>query len=158
MSVQLQIRRNSAANLAGFVAAQGEIIADTTNNRLILGDGTTSPGWAMAKLAEVLLNSQADTIAAHAGGGQASATLLVATINRVTTVASAADSVKLSPSSQANVLQIVINDGANALQLFGSGSDTINGAAATTGISLAAGKVGIFFSSSAGIWRGGTLN
>lgn len=157
MSVQLQLRRAIATAIAAFTGAAGELIADTTNNRLVLQNGTTAGGFPAAKLAEVLLNSQADNVTAHAGGGQALATTLTATINRVTAVASANDSVKLSPSSATNVLQIVINDGANAAQLFGAGADTINGAASGTGISLAAGKIGIFLSPSAGVWRGGTL-
>lgn len=53
MSVQVKRRRDTAANIATFTPAQGEIIADTTNNRMILGDGATAGGWAAAKLSEV---------------------------------------------------------------------------------------------------------
>lgn len=159
MSVQLSLRKAlTSAALAAFTGAQGEAVADVTNNRLVLNDGVTAGGWPAAKLAEVLLNTTQDNIAAHAGGGQASATALSKTISRVTIVASANDSCALAPSSTTNVFQVVINDGVNALQLFGTNSDTINGETSGTGISLAAGKIGIFFSPSPGIWRGGTLN
>jgi hypothetical protein len=101
--------------------------------------------------------SSATGITAHAGGGQASATPLVAQVNLVSTVATAADSVKL-PASASGLCITVINGAANALQLFGAGSDTINGAAAATGVSVAAGKTGHYCSAAAGTWFGGTLN
>jgi len=41
---QVQIRRDSAANIAAATPALGELGYDTTNKRLILGDGTTSGG------------------------------------------------------------------------------------------------------------------
>jgi hypothetical protein len=53
MSVQVKHRRDTAANIAGFTPAQGELIVDTTNNRVIVGDGATVGGWPSAKLAEV---------------------------------------------------------------------------------------------------------
>lgn len=52
MSVQVKHRRDSAANIAGFTPAQGELIVDTTNNRVIVGDGATAGGFAAAKLSE----------------------------------------------------------------------------------------------------------
>lgn len=95
-------------------------------------------------------------ITARAGGGQASAAALAAAINRVTTVATAADSVAL-PASAAGAWCVIINSGANALQLFGSGADTINGVAAATGVSVAAGKTYLVFCPAAGAWFGGAL-
>lgn len=53
MSVQVKHRRDTAANLAAFTPAQGEIVVDTTNNRMIVGDGSTVGGWPAAKLTEV---------------------------------------------------------------------------------------------------------
>src|SRR2546423_1177381 len=81
----------------------------------------------------LLLGTVVNGLTAFAGGGQASATALTAGINRVTTVASAGDSVKL-PTSAAGMAVTVINQGANPLQAFGTGTDTINGIAAATGI------------------------
>ncbi|MDR3461527.1 MAG: hypothetical protein P4L76_04330 [Beijerinckiaceae bacterium] len=54
MSVQVKRRRESATFLASFVGAQGELIVDTTNNRVQVHDGATAGGFAAAKLAEVL--------------------------------------------------------------------------------------------------------
>jgi hypothetical protein len=52
MSVQVKHRRDTAANIAVFTPAQGELIVDTTNNRLIVGDGATAGGFAGAKLSD----------------------------------------------------------------------------------------------------------
>ncbi|ACB96295.1 hypothetical protein [Beijerinckia indica] len=53
MAVQVQLRRGSETDIASFKGAQGEIVMDTTNNRLILCDGTTQGGVPLAKLSEV---------------------------------------------------------------------------------------------------------
>ena len=42
MSTQVQLRRDSAANVAAFTGKPGEVIVDTTNNRLCLQDGATA--------------------------------------------------------------------------------------------------------------------
>jgi hypothetical protein len=52
MSVQVKHRRDTAANIAAFTPAQGELIVDTTNNRVIVGDGATAGGISAAKLSE----------------------------------------------------------------------------------------------------------
>jgi hypothetical protein len=59
MSVQVKRRRDTAANIAGFTPAQGEIVVDTTNNRMIVGDGATAGGFPAAKLSEVLTGTTA---------------------------------------------------------------------------------------------------
>ncbi len=46
MSVQVQLRRDTAANIAlASAGAQGEPWVDTTNNRLRINDGSTVGGW-----------------------------------------------------------------------------------------------------------------
>ncbi|HET6377932.1 MAG TPA: hypothetical protein VFG05_06445 [Methylocella sp.] len=45
MSVQVKRRRESASFLSTFTGAQGELIVDTTNNRLQVHDGATPGGW-----------------------------------------------------------------------------------------------------------------
>jgi Major tropism determinant N-terminal domain len=52
MSVQVQLRRGAAANIATFTPAQGECVVDETNNRIIVGDGSTVGGWPAARLFE----------------------------------------------------------------------------------------------------------
>lgn len=97
-----------------------------------------------------------DAIVAFAGGGQASATLLSHLVNSVDTVASAADSVKLPVPTKVGQVVIVINTTANAAQVFGSGTDTINAVATGTGVSLPAGKMGTYVALTIGTaakWR-----
>lgn len=89
--------------------------------------------------------SVATGITAHAGGTQAAAIALAAAINRVDTVGTAADSVALPAPSVVGQTVIVINNAAtNSMQVFGSGTDTINGVATATGVAQAAGKTAIY--------------
>jgi hypothetical protein len=53
MSQQLQLRRNTQPTIGSFVGAQGEALIDTTNNRIVVGDGLTAGGWSQAKLNDV---------------------------------------------------------------------------------------------------------
>lgn len=57
-SVQVQYRRNSAANVAAFTGAAGEMLIDTTNNRVVVQDGATAGGFPAAKLSEVQTNTR----------------------------------------------------------------------------------------------------
>lgn len=95
--------------------------------------------------------SAVDALTAHAGGGQSSATALTKTVNRVTTVATAADSVTL-PVSQAGMMVAVVNSGANSMQVFGTTPDTINAAATGTGVAQAAAKTALYVCPVAGKW------
>jgi Major tropism determinant N-terminal domain len=58
MSEQLQLRRGTGSQIASFTGAQGEVVVDTTNNRLVLQDGATAGGFATAKLTEVVTNAR----------------------------------------------------------------------------------------------------
>jgi hypothetical protein len=102
---------------------------------------------------ERLFQTFAHGIVAHSGGGQAAATPLTARINHVGTVAAAGDSVALMPA-KAGLMQTVIVQAANAPQVFGTGADTVNGAAAATGISQAAGTTVTYHCPQAGLWFG----
>jgi Major tropism determinant N-terminal domain len=51
-AVQRQLRRGTSAQVAAFTGAQGELVADTTNNRLVLHDGATAGGFPAARRAE----------------------------------------------------------------------------------------------------------
>lgn len=96
--------------------------------------------------------SYTNAITAFAGGGQASATALTTMINRVATVATAGDSIKL-PASAPGMEVVVINNGANSCQIFGAGTDTINGVATATGVPLMANSVTLFVCTAAGAWE-----
>lgn len=102
---------------------------------------------------DFLLESAQDTITAHAGGGQTSATIINTQTTRVTTVATAGDSVQL-PVSVAGMELLVINHGANAMQVYGaaSTSDTIDDQAAATGVSQMANSLVIYTCATSGKW------
>lgn len=102
-------------------------------------------------LGGLLYESSLDAIVAHAGGGQANATPLVYEVNRVTTVANPGDSVLLPPSA-AGLTVILINNGANPMQVYGSGNDTIDGVASATGVSQMQGSNVIYVCTTAGAW------
>jgi hypothetical protein len=40
-ATQVQLRRGTSADVAGFTGAQGEVVVDTTNNRAVVHDGAT---------------------------------------------------------------------------------------------------------------------
>lgn len=82
--------------------------------------------------------SVTDGITAQADGTKANATALTSAVNRVSTVAGAADSVLLPATSIADVgIEVeIINDGSAALQVFGANSDTIDAVATATGVAL----------------------
>lgn len=100
---------------------------------------------------DFFLESTNDNLTAHAGGGQGSALLLTGQTNRITTVATAGDSVALPPSV-AGLELLVINHGANAMQVYGSGTDTIDDQATATGVSQMPNSLVIYTCATAGAW------
>lgn len=92
-----------------------------------------------------------DGLTALAGGAKSGATALTAGINRVSTVATIADSVLL-PASVAGMVVHVVNGAANAMQVFGAGTDTINDVATATGVSQAGNKSATYVCPVAGKW------
>ena len=93
---------------------------------------------------ELIGCSTLDKLTAFAGGGQGGATLLNAQQCRVTTVATIADSVKLPPSVAGGEI-VVINSGANSMNIFPATGETINALAANTALALAAAGIDIFY-------------
>lgn len=74
-------------------------------------------------------------ITAYAGGGQANATALTGRWNNVTTVATAADSVKL-PAATAGLTVTVRNGASNSLAVFPASGDAINALSANASITV----------------------
>jgi hypothetical protein len=97
------------------------------------------------------LDNFADSLTAHAGGGQGSALALSALVNRITTVATAANSVKLPVPAKIGQIAVLINSAAsNSMQVFGAGTDTINGITSATGVAQAAGITALYMAVSTG--------
>lgn len=92
-------------------------------------------------------------IIALAGGARSALTpVLNAAYCEIATVATGADSVIL-PIAVVGISIVVTNSGANSAQIFGNGSDTIQGTAGATGVALAAGAVAMFKCTKAGVWK-----
>lgn len=86
------------------------------------------------------INSCTDSISAYATGGQANATQLTTNVNRISTCATAGDSVKLPAAFEAGQEMTVINDGAARADLFPASGDTIDGLAADTAVQVLVGQ------------------
>lgn len=85
---------------------------------------------------DFILESAQDNITANAGGGQAGAFQITTQTARITVVANPGDSVQLPPATPGLEL-LLINHGANAMQVFGNAilGDTIDDIATATGVS-----------------------
>jgi hypothetical protein len=59
LSEQLQLRSGTAAQVAAFTGASAECVVDTTNNRIVVSDGSTVGGFPASKLSETLTNTYA---------------------------------------------------------------------------------------------------
>lgn len=76
-ATQTQIRRDTSANLAGVTPALSELGHDTTNNRLVVGDGVTAGGIKIPKAADLITNY----FTAATAGGSANALTLDLPVN-----------------------------------------------------------------------------
>lgn len=109
------------------------------------------PGdWANA-VTDSLTSSQ--NVTATPAGTQATSLVVNAANVNVTVVATANDGIKLPPAVAGLEISVVNSDAADSLQIFASGSDTINATAGATGVALAAGAAAIFRCIKAGNWR-----
>jgi hypothetical protein len=130
LSEQLQLRRGTAAQVTAFTGAAGEVVMDTTNNRLVVNDGVTVGGAPLAKLSEVITNGR--TAVSDAAYTALAADRLIAY-----TALTAARVVTLPASSAyptGTQLLVVDETGAcsvtKTITVRAAGSDTINGQAA----------------------------
>lgn len=130
---------------------KGSLLLDTTNGNLYINTNTlASPTWLLiAGGAGVTAFSSTDAVTA-AGAAQGTATALTTTINHVTTVAAGANGVAL-PAAVAGDMCVVVNAQQTALlQVYGNGTDTINGVATATGVSMGLWAEAIFFANTSG--------
>jgi hypothetical protein len=152
-SVSVTTPAANAANATGYMQADG-FVTPVVLGTPIGTDGLHSKGPARFPFGSSMSSSIGLT--AHAGGTQAAALLLPSQFNTITTVGTAADSVKLPLATANNVgyWVLVQNATATSMQVFGSGTDTINGVATATGVAIAANKFGWFQVTAAGTWVG----
>jgi hypothetical protein len=115
------------------------------------GTQTISTGNIALTLGYVQL-SAVNGLTALAGGAQAG-TALTRQINRVTTVATAADSVQLPLAVAGRSVTVINAAAANAMAVFPQTGEVINALAANSSISVAANKVINFYCAVAGTWN-----
>lgn len=123
----------TSGSFAG-VTVKGDMLVDTQNGVLYNNTGTqSSPNWTPVP------NGTYSPGLTAVGTSRANALQLTSLFNRVTTAASSAVGVILPPSATIGVggVVTVANDGPiNSFHVYGSGSDTIDGTAGSTGVAL----------------------
>lgn len=137
---------NLLKGLPGTPALQGDLVVTASDETTALF--TISREGVMGLPVETALT-------AAAGGTQAGALALSSTksIHNVATVGTAADSVKLPLATGSGAIHFVKNSAAaNSMQIFGSGTDTIDGVATATGVAIAAGKARLLCDVASGEW------
>lgn len=96
------------------------------------------------------VQSAVDSLTAT-GANRGGALAITAQINRFTTVSSSTGCVL--PASTAGYDLTIINAGSNPLTIYAQGSDTIDGTAGATGVSLTNGKSVLIFCAAPGAWH-----
>ena len=91
-------------------------------------------------------------LTALAGGGQSGATKLTGNINRITTVATAADSALL-PAGTVGKRVSVFNATANSTTIYPQTGESIGTGAANAGFAVGAGKGAVFECVAGGLWN-----
>jgi hypothetical protein len=151
----IQVYGNGSDTVNGVAGATGVAIPGPCFE---IFRAAAAGGWNYD--AGVGFSGQLSTLLAATGltalsGGQGGALLLPADLNRVTTVA-AGNGVKLPPAVPGLDIY-VLNHGANALMIYGSGTDIIDDVATATGVSQMINSVAIFTCYEAGKWYSANL-
>lgn len=136
----LQIINNDAVNTVNSITTDVASLQSQIN-AVIGGEATLTTG-----------------IVAHAGGGQALATLLTTDVNIVSTVASSGNSVKFAAGSvTTSTNRVIVNRGANSLNAFPAVGGSIDSLGVNAAFAVPSNTVMIFRSSSATQWYSETL-
>lgn len=140
------------------VNASGALVPNV-DNTYDIGNGSSDPRDLNLKRHAYIgglleLTGVENALTAHAGGTKAAALALSAVKNyhRISVCATQDDSV-LMPAATVGQAHFVRNDGATAARIFGAGTDTINGVATATGVSMAPGTGAWFVCTTAGEWN-----
>lgn len=165
MATILQLRRGTTGQHDAFTGAEGEVTVDTTKDTVVVHDGVTLGGFELVSLAATqtltnktltsptlttpTLNSAVvnnNNAVSAAGSTQSDATALTVDFNVVTTVA-ASTGVKL-PTGVAGSRIVIVNKGANTLNIYPVTGATIDALAENAAIQIAAnGSIEIMASS-----------
>lgn len=169
LALVADVAAEAAARAAAVTSeATARAAADTTLTTAISSEATTraaadallapktSPVFSGTATFAFAATTPSAGVTAHAGGGQASATQLTAGLNRITVVASPADSVKL-PAAVAGLVVEVVNETGVAAAVFAAGTDSLNGQIPTVAFSLGNVSLGYFRCPVNGFWFGGRI-
>jgi hypothetical protein len=126
----------------GLIVGTNPAITDANQGTNLATNPIPTPGF--------FTTTTTDNITAHAGGGQANATPLTTSLNRVTTVASAGDSVVLPASFAGAEITVINAAAANSMNVFPAVGDAINALGANNAFAVAAGKTATFYCATAG--------
>jgi hypothetical protein len=127
-AVQVQYRRGTSTQVASFTGAAGEVVIDTTNNRVVVQDASTAGGWPAAKLAEVLTNTRTAVSDANYTALTTDRTVAYTAITAARTVSLLASS---SYPTGTRLLMVDESGSCSAtltITLSASGTDAIDGA------------------------------
>lgn len=139
---------NGVAGATGIPLAPNSVVVATEAAPGAWSVVGTGEGYSAGLPTVTALNG----ITAHAGGGQGSATPLPAAINRLTTVATAGDSVVL-PAAAPGLQVMVVNSTATSANVFPASGDAINALSANAAFALATTKAATFYCTNAGQWH-----
>lgn len=151
----------------GTITAGGLIMSDSSGKAIAFVDNGANVAIGEARMSAVsgdvftaftfptgskpLAVSNASGLIA-AGTTQTDALALSAAKYQQVSSAAASTGVKLTAALYAGQEQVVINDGANAIKAYGNGSDTIDGTAGATGVTITNAKRALFVATAAGAW------
>jgi hypothetical protein len=129
-AVQVQYRRGSASQVAAFTGAQGELVVDTTNSRVVVQDGATPGGFAAAKLSETVTNTRTAVSDTNYSAQTTDRSIAYTAITAARTV-----TLPAAASYPTGTQLLVVDEtgscsATKTITLNRAGSDTINGAAA----------------------------
>jgi hypothetical protein len=143
----------------GFLTAGNANAAITAGNATFDGDleftgpqaiSTTSGNLTLTPATGLILNSVNAGVTAHTGSAQGGETI-TKSITQIATCGTSGDAVTL-PTAVAGLIVFVLNDGAEAADVFPNTSDNINEAGDNAAYSLAANKNAMFIAHDAQHW------
>lgn len=115
----------------------------------LAGSETLSNKSLTAPVTSALRVTPATTLTA-VGSSRVDALALTADVNNITSAA--ASTGVILPAATVGRIVVIFNGGASAITVYGAGSDTIDGAAAATGVTLTNAKRCIYFCMAAATW------
>ena len=109
MATQLQMRRGTASEIAAFTGAEGEVVVNTTNDSIVVSDGSTAGGFEQAR-ADLNNVSDASLNAALTGNTVSALTITTLTLGSTAITATGAE-INILDGVTATAAELNILDG-----------------------------------------------